>query len=145
MKTNSLFSFVLRYLGFLKAVPLLPLVFDSMLKLQTLWTNAVLLDWMDELEEEILTWQGTSTGLHQYGGVQFNAYGKEIGHLHSNGLLDVLYSKRIKAALMKQGRIEPHHIFTDSGWISFYIKKQEDKNYAKELLEMAYWRLRSKD
>jgi hypothetical protein len=140
VKNKGLFSFVVRYLGFLKFVPLFPLVFDSLLRLWMLASKPYLLDWLDEIEAEVLSWEGTSTSIHQYGGLQFNCNGKEIGHLHSNGLLDVLYSKVAKQQLLDKGRIQSHHIFEKSGWISFYIVKYRDKAYAKELLKMAYKR-----
>lgn len=129
---------MVRYLSFLKHIPLFPQVFDSLLKIRVFLRKPYLLDWFDEIEAEVLRWEGTDVGLHQYGGIQFNHRGKEIGHLHSNGLLDVLYTKEMKGLLLKEGRIQPHHVFEKSGWISFYILTQEDKNYAKELLKMAY-------
>lgn len=138
MKKDSLFSFVVSDLSFLKHVPLFPLVFDSLLKIRTFVTKPYLLDWFDEIEAEVLRWEETDISLHRYGGLQFNCKGKEIGHLHSNGLLDVLYSKDTKLRLLKEGRIEPHHVFEKSGWISFYIFSNEDKDYAKELLKRAY-------
>lgn len=138
MKNRSLFHFVVKYLGFLKIIPLLPHVFDSMLKLWCLITRSYLLDWLDEIETEVLSWEGVSTSSHKYGGLQFNYKGKEIGHLHSNGLLDILYSREVKKSLLEKGRIEPHHLFEKSGWISFYIVNFHDRTYAKELLEIAY-------
>jgi predicted DNA-binding protein (MmcQ/YjbR family) len=138
VKKDKLFSFVVRHLSFFKHVPLFPHVFDSLLKLRVFLTKPYLLDWFDEIEAEVLRWEGTVISLHQYGGVQFNHNGKEIGHLHSNGLLDVLYTKEMKLLLLKEGRIQPHHVFEKSGWISFYILSQEDKNYAAALLKMAY-------
>ncbi|WP_233603283.1 luciferase family protein [Pedobacter sp. KBW06] len=144
MKKDKVFSFVVRHLGFLKDVPLLPHVFDSLLKFRVFLRNPVLLDWLDEIEAEVLQWEGTVVGLHQYGGIQFDHKGKEIGHLHSNGLLDVLYTREMKLLLLKEGRIQPHHVFEKSGWISFYILTKEDKNYAKELLKIAYDQVQKK-
>ncbi len=133
-----MFSFVVRYLGFLKIIPLLPQVFDSLLRLYVFFDRSYLLDWFDEIEEEVLTWEGTSVSLHKFGGLQFNYNGKEIGHIHSNGLLDALYSKEMKQRLLEKDRIKPHHVFEQSGWISFYIVNDQDKAYAKELLKIAY-------
>jgi len=93
---------------------------------------------MDEIEAEVLSWKGTTTSMHKYGGLQFNCNGREIGHLHSNGLLDVLYNREIKQQLLIQGRIQQHHLFEKSGWVSFYILDYQDKVYASELLELAY-------
>lgn len=140
MKNKQVFSFTLKYLGVLKFIPLFPQVFDNLLKLWVFVTKPELLDWQDELETEILSWKGTSTSLHKYGGLQFNFKGKELGHLHSNGLLDVLYSRAIKQQLLDDGRVESHHVFKESGWISFYITNQSDRNYAIKLLRIAYKR-----
>lgn len=138
MRNKNLFSFVVRYLGFLKFIPLFPHVFDSLLKLWIFVSKSYLLDWMDEIEAEVLSWEGTNTSMHKYGGLQFNCNNKEIGHLHSNGLLDILYSREIKQQLLDKGRVQPHHVFEKSGWISFYIVNHQDKTYAKELLQIAY-------
>jgi hypothetical protein len=133
-----MFNFVVKYFGFLKVIPLLPLVFDSQLRLWLLVTNASVLTYIDEIEAEVLSWEGTSAGLHKFGGLQFNFNGKEIGHIHSNGILDILFTRDTKQRLLAEGRINCHHIFTNSGWISFYIRKKEDKDYAIALLRMAW-------
>lgn len=129
-----MFKFVVKYLGVMKEVPLLPHFFDSLLKLWTLVTNPNLADQLDNIEAEVLSWHGTSSCMHRYGGIQFNYKGKEIAHIHSNGLLDILFTREIKYQLMNEGMVNQHHVFTRSGWISFYIKKNEDVAYAIELL-----------
>lgn len=113
-------------------------LFDSQLRLWSLITNPGLLDCFDELEAEVLGWDNTSIGLHKYGGTQYNYKGKEIGHIHSNGILDIRLSRKIKNQLMAEGRIDNHHIFENTGWISFYIRHQSDNAYAKKLLKIAY-------
>lgn len=90
------------------------------------------------LEGEVLRWRGTTLSIHKYGGLQFNVHNKEIGHLHSNGLLDVVYSRKIKTMLMKEGRVSHHHLFEKSGWISFYVHSPEDQDYAIKLLMLSY-------
>jgi hypothetical protein len=39
---------------------------------------------------------------------------------------------------MKEGRIQHHHSFKNSGWVSFYIKTEDDKEYAISLLKLGY-------
>jgi hypothetical protein len=134
----ALFKFVIRYLGFLKAVPLLPYLFDSQLMLWTLFVRPQILDAFDNIESEVLRWQGTGKRLHKYGGMQFDFNGKEIGHIHSNGLLDIRFSRKIKKQLLAEGKVNHHHIFEKSGWISFYIENISDAQYAKQLLRKAY-------
>lgn len=138
MKKSNLFSFVVKHLGFLKAVPLLPHIFDAYLKLWTLATNPELSDCIDDIEAEVLSWDGTVKSLHKYGGIQFNCNGIEMGHIHGNGILDIRFNKKTKQQLMDEGKINHHHIFIKSGWISFYVRKKEDNEYAKQLLKMAY-------
>ena len=135
-----MFGFVLRYFAWLKDIPLLPQVFDAMLKMQMLWRQPEILDWIDELEQEFLAWDQVDVSSHRYGGMQFNISGKELGHLHSNGLMDILFSVKLKKENRDQGRAEDHHVFKKSGWISFYIRDLGDKAYALELLRMAYLR-----
>jgi hypothetical protein len=139
-----MFRFVIKHLGFLKAVPLLPHLFDAQLRLWTLFTNAAIANCLDDIEAEILAWENTSVVMHKYGGTQFNCNGKEMGHIHSNGLLDMLFNRKIKQELMLEGRIEDHHSFINSGWISFYIRKREDIEYAIELLRIAYLKMNKK-
>jgi hypothetical protein len=134
-----MFVFVIRHFGFLKFVPGFALLFDAQLKLWTLVANPNLLDWIDDIEKEVLIWPGTTITTHKYGGVQFNYQGKELGHIHSNGLLDMLLSRRIKQQLLQQDiRVQDHHSFKNSGWISVYIKFYGDKQLALELLKQAY-------
>nr|WP_231876029.1 luciferase family protein [Mucilaginibacter sp. L294] len=134
-----MFVFIIRYFGFLKFIPGLALLFDAQLKLWTLIVNPNLLDWIDDIEHEVLTWPGTTVTTHKYGGLQFNYNGKELGHIHSNGLLDMLLNRKIKQQLMQQDRrVQDHHSFKNSGWISVYMKHHDDKQLALALLERAY-------
>ena len=100
--------------------------------------NVELLEWIDEIESEFLSWEGTNISMHKYGGLQFNQNQKEIGHLHSNGLMDILYSRKVKSQLLKEGRISAHHLFNDTGWISFIIQSKSDVTYALSLLKIAH-------
>jgi len=140
-----MFTFVTQHLGFLKSVPTLGWLFDGWLKLWTYFNKPILLDWMDEIEAEVLRWQHTTSVIHKYGGMQFNYKGREIGHIHSNGLLDMLMSRSVKAQLMPDGRISDHHTFKNTGWISFCIRSVSDKDYALALLRMGFDRLAEKD
>jgi hypothetical protein len=133
-----MFLFITKHLGFLKHIPGLAILFDNWLKLWMLITNPIVLDNIDEIEIEVLRWENTSTTIHKYGGLQLNFNGKEIGHIHSNGLLDMLLSRNIKQELIMEGNIEEHHLFKNTGWISFYMYVTADKEYALKLLKLAY-------
>lgn len=135
-----MFKFIVKRFGFLKFIPYMGLVFDSQLRIWMLVTGSKIPAYLDDVEAEFLTWPAATAILHKYGGIQFNYKGKEIGHIHSNGLLDILFDRKTKQVLFAEGRIEHHHTFINSGWVSFYIKTEEDKEYAVKLLKMAYLR-----
>lgn len=128
----------MRYFGFLKRVPLLPHVFDAGFKLWLVVSNSELADHIDAIEARVSGWDDTTVSLHKYGGIQFSYAGREMGHIHSTGLLDIRFSKAIKTRLLTESRIGPHHVFANSGWISFYIRNKEDRYYAIKLLAIAY-------
>jgi Family of unknown function (DUF5519) len=133
-----MFDFVVKFLGFLKNIPLLPQVFESGLKVATALTAPKVLTYMDEIEAEVESWEKTSISNHKYGGIQFNKDGAEIGHIHGNGLLDIPFNKKTKNEFIKEGKLKDHHIFKNSGWSSFYIHTNEDKDYAIKLLRESY-------
>jgi Family of unknown function (DUF5519) len=136
-----MFDFVVKYLGFLKNVPLLPQVFEVYLILWSFIFKPEVLDVIDAVRDEVLSWNDTSESMHKYGGTQFDCRGKEIGHIHGNGILDILFSKKIKEQLLAEGKIKDHHVFTRSGWVSFYIRKKEDEVYAIQLLHLSYLKI----
>jgi Family of unknown function (DUF5519) len=135
-----MFNITVKYFGFLKHIPLLPHLFDSFMKIGILFSNKHILDYIDDIENEVLSWNNTTVHLHKFGGIQFDVNKKEIGHIHSNGILDILFTREIKEQLIKQGKAKEHHTFKNSGWITLYIKTAEDKNTAIELLRDSYLR-----
>jgi Family of unknown function (DUF5519) len=92
---------------------------------------------ISEVEAEVCRWPGMQTGVHRFGGIDFRFRGKEAGHIHGNGLLDCLVGRTNRDALLSDGRALPHHIFPRSGWISFWIRGEEDVESALELIRMA--------
>lgn len=135
-----MFDFTVKYFGFLKHVPLLPHLFEAMLRLQYLVWNRSVLDHIDEIENTVLSWEHTSILPHKFGGIQFNVKDREIGHIHGNGLLDVPFSKSTKEELILEtdGRINDHHIFKKSGWISLRVGDDAGKELALRVLRRSY-------
>jgi hypothetical protein len=133
-----MFEIVVHRFGLLKHVPLLPHLFDAMLKVSTLLSNRRILDYIDEIESEVLAWPNTTNHFHKYGGIQFDTAKKEIGHIHGNGLLDVLFSREVKMQYIHAGRVQEHHVFKDSGWVSLWIRNADDKKLAVEMLRRSY-------
>jgi predicted DNA-binding protein (MmcQ/YjbR family) len=137
-----MFDFVVKYLGFLKNVPLLPQVFEAFLILWSFIFKPEVLDCIDTIRDEVLSWSDTTECRHKDGGMQFDCCGKEIGHVHGNGILDILFSKKMKEQLLAEGKIRDHHLFAGTGWISFYITQKEDAAYAMKLLRLSYAKIK---
>jgi Family of unknown function (DUF5519) len=132
-----MFEFVVKYLGVLKHIPLLAHFFDAFLKIVTLLVNRRVLDYIDAIEMEVSSWPNVSVQLHKFGGVQFDFDNKEIGHIHGNGTLDLLLSRKTKSELLIEGRIRDHHTFKNSGWITFLVRTSEDTEFALRLLRFS--------
>ncbi|MCO5948866.1 luciferase domain-containing protein [Mucilaginibacter flavidus] len=133
-----MFNFFVKYFGILKVVPFAAQLFDTQLRFWELLTLSPVPKYIDDIEGEVLRWPGVDKSVHKYGGLQFNFNGRELGHIHSNGLLDMRFSRTTKEQLLTEGRATEHHIFKKSGWISFYIRDYSDALYALELLERAF-------
>lgn len=135
-----MFDFTVRYFGFLKHVPFLPHVFEALLKVRTSVSNSDVLDYIDEIENAVLSWEHTSVRPHKFGGIEFHINSREIGHIHGNGLLDVPFNRSVKEQLIAEnhGRVKEHHIFKKSGWISLYIQNSADRDLAIQVLKYSY-------
>lgn len=133
-----MFDFVVKYLGFLKRIPILPHIFDTFLKLHYTIFNNKIVYYVDEIESVVSEWDGVTSSLHKYGGLQFNYGNREIGHIHSNGLVDIFFDRKKKKELLAIGMAEEHHVFKNSGWVSLYIKTEADMNNAVHLLRMSF-------
>jgi hypothetical protein len=92
----------------------------------------------ETIRAEVSGWSGMSEAPHRFGGIQFNLGTREIGHLHGDRLLDVPFPRRMRDALVADGRAEPHHVLPQSGWVSFRIRSAADTEAAVALLRLSY-------
>ena len=74
---------------------------------------------------------------HRFGGMEFRLGKREIGHLHGDFLLDIPFPRKVRDELIESGRVAPHHILPESGWVSFYIRCEEDIDEALRLLNLS--------
>lgn len=91
------------------------------------------------LEQEILAWPEVTTAHHSFGGVEFRRHGRELGHFHGCGLLDVHLDPDRARTAVAAGRAEPHHVLGASAWVSRWVRGAEDVPGALALLHEA-WR-----
>jgi hypothetical protein len=132
-----IFAFIVRKLRWLARVPLFPQIFDAMLLAAT-----ALFDWRalavrESLELEACRSLGVELGAHRFGGVGFNFGGRELAHLHGNGLFDAFVGMGARDSVVQSGMALPHHVFPRSGWVSFRIKTEADLPNALELMRIA--------
>lgn len=132
-----MFLWVVRHGRWLARVPLLPQLFDALLLAWTAAFHRRRLRAMEALEDAALALPGVRPRVHRFGGTEFCQSGRELGHVHGHGLLDVRLPHAEAAALLAAGRVRPHHVLPRSGWVSFALESEADVPFALELLRRA--------
>jgi hypothetical protein len=140
-----MFLFVVRHARWLARFPLLPQIFDALLLAWTCVANRPRLKAMEALEARVLAMPGIRCRIHRFGGMEFVQDGRELGHLHGHGLLDVRVSPAEAEAFVAGGVARAHHVFAPrSGWISFQLDTGADVAQGMEFLAAAANRIPAK-
>lgn len=87
-----------------------------------------------KIEASVLTWPGVVAREHRFGGIEYRLGEREVGHIHGDHLLDVAFPKTIRDELVAAGLALPHHLLPQSGWVTFYLRREEDVERAVALL-----------
>jgi hypothetical protein len=133
-----IFAFVVRNFRWLARVPGAPQIFDAALLLSTALSSPSRLRAISAVEKEAQRLPQVSLGLHRFGGIGFFHGGKEMGHIHGNGLLDCFVGRENRDSLLRASDgVTAHHVFPTSGWISFFVKDRDDVERAFELIQIA--------
>jgi Family of unknown function (DUF5519) len=91
-------------------------------------------DLLQHISGEVCRWPDVTSAPHRFGGTEYRFSQAEIGHLHSDGTLDIPYPMPIRNQLIADGIVEKHHFLPESGWVTFYVTATN--------LEQALWLLR---
>jgi hypothetical protein len=91
-----------------------------------------------QIVDTLLTWEGIEAHPHRFGGTEFRIGKREIGHIHGDSLVDIPFPKKVRDEIVALGGAQPHHILPDSGWVSFYLREEEDIEKAIHLLRRSY-------
>lgn len=94
--------------------------------------------YVQTLQTTVSAWPGVVVSPHRFGGVEFVLGGVEVGHVHSNGMVDIPFSRKIRDQLLTEGRAQPHHLLAETGWITFYIRSEADVEKAIWLFRLSY-------
>jgi hypothetical protein len=93
----------------------------------------------EQIRSQVLSWPGVTEADHRFGGVEFVLGKRELGHLHVGlDLADLPFPVKLRDELVKEGRAKPHHIFPNTGWVSYPIHDDSAVPGAIELFRMSY-------
>ena len=87
---------------------------------------------------EVASWPGVTLGRHRFGGTEMRFGRRELGHLHGNRLADLPFPLLVRNELVAAGRAEPHHIYPESGWVSYFIQSAADIPRVVALFRLNY-------
>ena len=119
-------------------MPGAPQIFDAALLLSTALSSPRRLRAISAVETKAQRLADVKLGVHRYGGIGFFFRGKEMSHIHGNGLLDCLVGRTNRDLLLREDSgVTAHHVFPQSGWISFFVKAPGDVERALELIQIA--------
>jgi Ni,Fe-hydrogenase I large subunit len=96
------------------------------------------------IQETVLSWPGVTAHEHKFGGNEYRLGKEELGHVHGDTMADLEFPKKIRDELVKAGRVQPHHVIRDSGWVTRRIRQPEDTDKVIALFRMNYERLNGK-
>ena len=121
-----------------KRIPYLPILIDEQLKIFTLFFRPNVFQRMIHIVNWIKKLPNIQSKYHKYGGLEFQVNGKEICHIHGDGLTDILLNKDLAEEIINTTCAEEHHVITGSGWISYQIKNDTITNELETIIKQAY-------
>jgi luciferase-like monooxygenase len=93
----------------------------------------------EQITKAISRWPNVHAHPHRFGGTEYRlGERREIGHIHGDYMVDIPFTVKVRTELVAAGRAEPHHLLSESGWISFYIRTPDDVERAVELFRLSY-------
>ncbi|MEO8357215.1 MAG: luciferase family protein [Chloroflexota bacterium] len=86
----------------------------------------------------VTVWAGVTVQPHRFGGVEYVIGKRELGHIHGDHMVDIPFPKKVRDEIVAAGRAQPHHILPETGWVSFYLRQDDDVDKAIVLLHESY-------
>ena len=100
---------------------------------------------LEKIKKEILSWPNVTAEQHKFGGIEFRLNKREMGHIHGDRLADLPFTMKTRNDLVNSGRVSPHHVMPQSGWVSYWIEKgEEDVAEIIGLFRLRYEQLKPK-
>ena len=60
--------------------------------------------------------------------------------MHDDGAVEIRFPRALRDELLAEGLAEEHRYVPDSGWITFYVRTEDDLRHAAWLLRLSYLR-----
>ncbi|MDQ3863053.1 MAG: DUF5519 family protein [Actinomycetota bacterium] len=95
-----------------------------------------------EVEREVLTWPGTTSGPGRFSSVAFRYGKREIGHVHRDRIADLPVTPEARKGLLAKSRARPHRAGS-KGYISYPMENREDVSAVLEILGQNYDRAKA--
>jgi hypothetical protein len=93
-----------------------------------------------KLEEIVASWPEISVHPHRFAAREFRFGNAEVGHVHSNGIVDIPFPRSFRDALLEEGLAEEHQWVPNSGWVTFRLGSDKDLQHAVWLMRLSYFR-----
>lgn len=88
---------------------------------------------------EIVSWPEIEKANHTYGGTEFRLFNRSLGHIHSNGILDLPFVKDLRKELLENHLVEIHHLENSISWVSKRVTDDKSLESAKSIMLLSYW------
>ena len=56
---------------------------------------------IERIKEQIMRWEGVTSGVHKFGGIEFRIGNREMGHVHGDKLADLPFPLQIRNKLIE--------------------------------------------
>lgn len=92
----------------------------------------------ETISRGVIAWDGAALVPHRFNAVEFQLGGKEFGHYHRFGVLDIPFPRSIRDVLVEDGEASVHRYVPDSGWVTYRVRSDQDVQHAIRLLRLSY-------
>jgi len=101
-------------------------------------TGSALQSRMRELIEAMESFADVELHMARADAVGFYVQGRQIGHIHPSGHVDLPLPQELGAALVLRGLVEPHRMHPSEGWYTHPLRDADDHGDALWLLRLGH-------
>jgi len=131
-----LLGFLARHFSWVpRVMPWAPQLFDGLLMLFALLFTPGRFTVQERLWSQILDIDGVSETAHRYGGREAVLQGRELCHIHGNGILDFILPSSVDVPSELMPHLHPHHVYPNSRWRTVVVTSMLPAQCVVELLD----------